>query len=59
LAARIKESLGVEASLVPEGRGIFDIRVDGALVYSKFETGTFPDEARLVGQLLESRDRQR
>jgi selT/selW/selH-like putative selenoprotein len=52
LAARIRESLGVEPRLVPEGRGIFDVVVDGSPVYSKFETGTFPDEKQLVKQLL-------
>jgi len=33
---------------VPEGRGIFDVAVNGKLVFSKFATGTFPDEDALV-----------
>ena len=52
MAAKIKESLGVEPRLIPEGRGIFDVVVDGNLMYSKFETGTFPDNDQLVGLLL-------
>ncbi len=52
MATKISESLGVEPELIPEGRGIFDVVVDGKLVYSKFETGTFPDDDQLVGLLL-------
>ena len=52
MAVKIKESLGVEPRLIPEGRGIFDLVVDGKLIYSKFETGTFPDNDQLVGLLL-------
>ena len=52
MAVKIKESLGVEPRLIPAGRGIFDVEVDGKLIYSKFETGTFPDNDELVGLLL-------
>jgi selenoprotein W-related protein len=31
------------AVLVPSGGGVFDIRVDGKTVYSKSETGRFPE----------------
>ena len=52
MAAKIKQSLGIEPRLIPAGRGIFDVEVDGHLMYSKFETGTFPDNEQLVGSLL-------
>ena len=52
MAAKIKEALGVESRLIPKGRGIFDVVVDGNLVYSKYETGTFPDNDRLVSLIL-------
>ena len=42
----------MEPLLVPEGRGIFDVVIEGDIVYSKFETGTFPDEKQLVKQLV-------
>ena len=58
MAAKIKEALGVEPRLIPEGRGIFDVAVDGNLVYSKFETGTFPDDDQLVSLLLSDRGEQ-
>jgi selT/selW/selH-like putative selenoprotein len=44
--------MGVEPSLIPKGRGIFDVAVDGEIVYSKYETGTFPDNDQLVNLLL-------
>ena len=51
LAARIKSALGVDAQLVKGAGGIFDVRVDGDLVYSKFVTHQFPDEDALVAEL--------
>lgn len=51
MAAKLKESLGVDPELIPKGGGIFDVVVDGKLIYSKFETGSFPDEAKLVADL--------
>jgi len=41
--------------LVPSGGGCFELSLDGDLVYSKLQTGEFPDEARileLVGRRL-------
>ena len=44
----MKKALGCDATLIPEGGGIFDVKVDGELVYSKHQTGQFPDEDALV-----------
>ena len=52
MAAKIKDALGVEVTLVPEGKGIFDVSVDNNLVYSKFKTGVFPEEDELVEALV-------
>ncbi|MCX2982020.1 SelT/SelW/SelH family protein [Halieaceae bacterium IMCC14734] len=52
MAATIETALGVSSELIPKGRGIFDVEVDGRLVYSKFETGVFPDNEQLVAKLL-------
>jgi selenoprotein W-related protein len=40
----------VDADLVP-GRysGVFDVTVDGKLVYSKKSTGRFPEKGEVVG----------
>lgn len=35
-------------TLVPSKGGCFELKVDGKLIYSKLETGQFPDEAALV-----------
>ncbi len=37
--------------LVESSGGVFEVVADGALVYSKKQTGEFPDEARLVEKL--------
>jgi predicted Rdx family selenoprotein len=44
----IKRQLGVDAKLVQGGRGEFTIRVDGAVVYDKATTGTFPSDDAAV-----------
>ena len=38
-------------TLVPSRGGCFELTVDGKLVYSKLQTGEFPDERKLVAQL--------
>lgn len=40
-----------EFRLIMGGKGIFDIRVDDQLIYSKHETGRFPTEGEALGQL--------
>jgi len=37
--------------LVKGDRGIFDVEADGELVYSKFETGEFPEHAEVLAPL--------
>jgi selenoprotein W-related protein len=51
LAARIRAAAGVTPRLIESGGGAFEIRVNGELIYSKLETGEWPDfdtTARLV-----------
>ncbi len=47
--AEIQEAFGVEPKLIRGDNGIFDVEVDGKLVYSKFETGRFPNAGEVVG----------
>jgi len=42
---------GVEATAIPGGKGQFDVLRDGELVYSKHDTGRFPDEAEIASLL--------
>lgn len=47
----MREAFGVEANLVPGGNGIFDVIVNEKLVFSKFETGRFPNPSEVVEKL--------
>ena len=47
----MKDAFGNEAFLIEGAGGIFDVNVDGKLVYSKHETGDFPDEEALIEEL--------
>lgn len=48
---KIKKETAGDVKLIPSGGGVFEVTVDGSLVYSKKKTGSFPDEATLVTQL--------
>ncbi len=51
MAARIKEAFGADSFLIEGAGGIFDVNVDGKLVYSKHETGEFPNADALVEEM--------
>ena len=36
---------------IPGDKGIFDVKVDGTLVYSKHTTGRFPDPGEITSEL--------
>jgi selenoprotein W-related protein len=38
-------------TLVPSDGGCFELTVGGQLVYSKLQTGTFPDEEEMIRQV--------
>jgi len=38
---------------VPGGGGIFDVIADGRMIYSKFETGRFPEHNEIIATLKE------
>ena len=42
LVAELNESLGVQAHLLEGDKGIFDVKVDDKLVFSKFKEDRFP-----------------
>ncbi len=50
LLDRYKNKLG-EVALVPSQGGAFEISLNGESIYSKLETGRFPNEGTLVGQI--------
>jgi predicted Rdx family selenoprotein len=51
VSAEITEATEAEVTLVAGGGGVFDVRRDGELVFSKFESGRFPDVGE-IAQLL-------
>jgi selenoprotein W-related protein len=54
LAALLKKHCDNEVELIPSTGGVFEVVVDGVLVYSKKKTGEFPDEQQLVKQQVNS-----
>ena len=51
MAADIFEKLGVQPELVKGRDGIFDVAVDGVLIFSKHREGRFPDASEIVQAL--------
>jgi len=48
LAADIKERFGVEAELKRSSGGVFEVKKDGDLIFSKRQLGRFPNENEVV-----------
>ena len=42
LGDELKKNLGAEIELVAGSNGVFDISLDGNMIYSKFKEGRFP-----------------
>ncbi|PLX91497.1 MAG: hypothetical protein C0620_11170 [Desulfuromonas sp.] len=53
MAAKLKQHFGVETKLIASSGGVFEVTVDGDTIYSKKQTGQFPDEERLIASLLQ------
>jgi len=51
VAAELKKNLGVDAQLIAGRGGIFDVAVDGKVIYSKSITGRFPKNGEVTGLL--------
>jgi len=47
----LDKTLGVKAELVPGRNGIFDVIVDGKLVFSKSKAGQFPEPGEIGNKL--------
>ena len=48
LAAAIRERFSIDATLVRGHSGVFDVSVDGKRIFSKNETGRFPEEDEIL-----------
>lgn len=51
LQAAIKKALGITADLKPGHGGVFDVEVDGELIYSKAQTHRFPTDEEILARL--------
>jgi selT/selW/selH-like putative selenoprotein len=51
LAAAIKSETGVEPKLIKGGGGIFDVEVDGKLIFSKHDVDRFPEDEEVLAKL--------
>jgi selenoprotein W-related protein len=47
----LKSAFGVDAKLVRGSGGIFDVVVDGKKIFSKHQTGRFPEPGEIVAML--------
>jgi selenoprotein W-related protein len=48
VAAEIGAAIGATPELIEGGSGVFEVVRDGALIYSKKETGRFPNPGELT-----------
>ena len=53
LLPRFKQKIG-KYTMVPSKGGRFELTVGGKLLYSKLETGEFPDEEALLDQVAKA-----
>lgn len=55
MAGELREALGIESELVEGTRGVFDVYVDGELVFSKHEEERFPEPGEVVRLVRDKR----
>jgi selenoprotein W-related protein len=48
LAAELESAVGAESDLVASGGGVFEVSVDGNLLFSKRSLDRFPDDGEIV-----------
>jgi selenoprotein W-related protein len=51
LEEELKNTFGAEVELLPSTGGVFEITVDGKIVFSKKELKRFPEEGEIAGLL--------
>ncbi len=44
----VESETGIQATLIKGGGGCFEVKLDGELIYSKHQTGQFPDQREIV-----------
>ena len=51
MADAIGRKFGIDTELIKGGGGIFDVKVDGDLIYSKHDTGRFPEHDEILERI--------
>ncbi len=51
MAAAIKSEFGIDPTLIEGGGGIFDVKADADMLFSKNEVGRFPEDSEVLEQL--------
>lgn len=51
LAAEIEKRFPVKVELIPSGGGVFEVRKDGQLIFSKKATGRFPTHEEVLAKI--------
>jgi selenoprotein W-related protein len=49
----LKKHCAAEVELIRSSGGVFEVTIDGDLVYSKKATGTFPEELPLLKKIID------
>jgi selenoprotein W-related protein len=57
LAEALQEACDVDAELIGGAGGIFDVKVNGQLIFSKHETGRFPEHEEILRLLKPAKSR--
>jgi selenoprotein W-related protein len=52
LAEELTQALQIKSELIPGDNGVFDVLVDGKLVFSRKEEGRFPEEEEVIRRLI-------
>ena len=47
----MRAATGIECELIKGGGGIFDVIADGQKIYSKHDTGIFPEHDEIIAKL--------
>lgn len=55
MSAEIGHHDGAQIHLVTGGGGVFDVRVDGSLLFSKHKLGRFPEPGEIARLIAASR----
>jgi selT/selW/selH-like putative selenoprotein len=51
LAKAIKKQYGIAVQLIESGGGVFEVRKDGKLIFSKMAVGRFPEEKEIFDKI--------